>query len=149
MHNNVNLIGMLCDALWWHGRLISTITPGVLQRSSELWGPILSSLRRARRWWDRCCFVRFFLLFLPCCNEFFLCCNRWFSNVALRFLGRCNRCFCDVAVLLLEMLQYIVFRCCSTYFSMLQYILFRCCSTYFLMLQYMFLDVTVHIFSLL
>jgi hypothetical protein len=30
MHNKVNLTGMLCNALWWHGRLISTITPGVL-----------------------------------------------------------------------------------------------------------------------
>jgi hypothetical protein len=32
MHNKVNLTGMLCSALWWHGRLISTITPEVLHR---------------------------------------------------------------------------------------------------------------------
>jgi hypothetical protein len=37
MHNKVNLTGMLCNALWWYGRLISTITPGVLQASS--WCP--------------------------------------------------------------------------------------------------------------
>jgi hypothetical protein len=58
MHNKVNLTGTISNALWWHGRLISTITPGVLHRPLALddcFNRITRAIRPSLE--DRCLFL--------------------------------------------------------------------------------------------